>query len=217
MEGARLWTHGYDFYSPTRPWIGTWYGAEKGNKGSWHTSPEDLKYAQERLMTLLKWPSSDQSTEAYHKMKGFTLGKRRSLEAYGKFSGIDTQTLTKFPKKCAKRFVPWDNNDDVYTEYAKFQQTKTRLRGHSSISNQPEVESAPDKRGTPHKPPGVKTNSMFSQSDNVHSHKGHLEPKQLDGTLEFFLKILLGSVTMILLFFWCIWKALASARLDKKL
>lgn len=34
---ARLWTHGYDFYSPTKPMVGTYYGGEKGGKG-WFTS-----------------------------------------------------------------------------------------------------------------------------------------------------------------------------------
>ena len=115
--GARLWTHGYDFYSPTRPWIGTWYGGEKGNRGSWHTSSHDMKVSLERLMTLLKWPGSDQSAEARTKLKEFGLGKRRTLEAYAKYSGIDTIAGMKLRKQCAKKFVAWVTPEDAYSEY----------------------------------------------------------------------------------------------------
>ena len=42
-RGARLWTHGYDFYSITRPILGVYYGAEKGGKGSWTHDTAETK------------------------------------------------------------------------------------------------------------------------------------------------------------------------------
>jgi hypothetical protein len=53
----------YDFYTITRPIIGTYYGGEKGGRGWWHTNNTELRYANERLSTLLKFPNSDQSPE----------------------------------------------------------------------------------------------------------------------------------------------------------
>ena len=55
-RGARLWTHGYDFYSISRPVIGTFYGGEKGGRGSWQHSQEEAQFSDARLATLLKWP-----------------------------------------------------------------------------------------------------------------------------------------------------------------
>ena len=63
-RGARLWTHGYDIYTPSRAYIGTWYQGQKGNKGSWSVDHKELKESNERMGTLLQFPGSDQSEVA---------------------------------------------------------------------------------------------------------------------------------------------------------
>ena len=79
-RGVRLWTHGYDFYSITRPIIGVYYGGAKGGKGGWVNDATEMKASYQRLGTLLEWPNSDQSEAAKRKMKGYEIGKRRSLK-----------------------------------------------------------------------------------------------------------------------------------------
>eukprot|EP00924_Labyrinthula_sp_SR-Ha-C_P014127 maker-scaffold_77-snap-gene-0.1-mRNA-1 protein AED:0.02 eAED:0.02 QI:8/1/1/1/1/1/2/568/462 len=112
-RGARLWTHGYDFYTISRPVIGVYYGKEKGGKGSWHRDQKALERSQRRLATLLRAPNSDQSVSAYENLKPFTLGNKRSLDQYFKFSGVNTTARTS-NEKCIVQYVPWD-----YTGYQK--------------------------------------------------------------------------------------------------
>lgn len=83
-RGARLWTNGYDFYSPARPVIGTWYGFEKGN-GAWRGNGTENSVANLRLKAL--W--GHQGEEPSPDMRGYQLGTRRSLEAYVNLTGID--------------------------------------------------------------------------------------------------------------------------------
>jgi hypothetical protein len=106
-----------DFYSISRPLIGTYYGGEKGNKGSWHSTKEENKVAENRLATQLKWPGSDQSPEAYEKLGKYKLGIRRTLEQYAAFSGVDT-IHQKLKKSCRVEYVPWmkEQMHSVYSE-----------------------------------------------------------------------------------------------------
>lgn len=106
-RGARLWTHGYDFYSIRRPIVGTYYGGEKGGKGSWAASQQETTLANNRMATLLRWPKSDQSPEALAALKGHELGDRRTLEMYINFSGVDT-IHQKTVRTCDHLvYVPW--------------------------------------------------------------------------------------------------------------
>lgn len=108
-RGARLWTHGYDFYSITRPLIGVYYGGDKGNKGSWHHDRRESKASQERLMTLLRLPNSDQSPQAIAALGKFGLGSSRTLEQYIEFTGVDTIRGRAVKEKCIVKYVPWDD------------------------------------------------------------------------------------------------------------
>ena len=120
-RGSRLWTHGYDFYTITRPIIATYYGAEKGGHGTWRTSRDEDKIATQRLKTLLKWPQSDQSPEAYKQLGRYTMGTRRTLEQYIPVSGVDTKNGRVLPgKHCLVKYVPWmkQAQASAYSEYA---------------------------------------------------------------------------------------------------
>ena len=110
----------YDFYTPTRPYIGTFYGNEKGNADqAFHASRTETTTAQKRLATLLKWPNSDQSPAALEALgEKYGLGQRRTLEQYNEISGVDT-VKQKLTKKCiVDHYVPWDASmkNSVYME-----------------------------------------------------------------------------------------------------
>jgi hypothetical protein len=82
-----LWTNGYDFYSNSRPYIGTYYGGDKGGKAhGWKT--HDIKTSHERLKILSKVPGFD-SPAQMESLGFYQLGKKRTLEQYMDFSGID--------------------------------------------------------------------------------------------------------------------------------
>lgn len=118
-RGARLWTHGYDFYTIRRPIIGTYYGGEKGGKGNWHASAEEVSLSNNRMATLLRWPGSDQSAAALKALSTHALGTRRSLEMYINFSGVDTINQ-KIVRTCDSLvYVPWISKDSAYTEIDK--------------------------------------------------------------------------------------------------
>lgn len=109
-RGARLWTHGYDFYTPSRAYIGTWYQGQKGNKGSWSVDRKELSESNERMGTLLKFPNSDQSEEALNKLGFYGIGKQRTLEQYLEFSGVDTKNhAVDMSDKCIRFWVKWDD------------------------------------------------------------------------------------------------------------
>lgn len=108
-RGVRLWTHGYDFYSNTRPWIATYYGDEKGGK-AFHWDESELKKSWARIRTLLRMPDSDQSTAALLALRGADLGTRRTLEQYIEFTGINPHVGKKHeqsPSRCAPVYVSW--------------------------------------------------------------------------------------------------------------
>ncbi|KAK3280115.1 hypothetical protein CYMTET_12037 [Cymbomonas tetramitiformis] len=117
-RGSRLWTNGYDFYSSARPYLGTYYGGEKHNKGGWGAAPEQMQVAEQRLKTLLRWPGSDQSNATVEALGSFGLGKRRTLEQYWEFSGINTMQQT-IKRNCRVNYVPWaeDMQHTVYSEH----------------------------------------------------------------------------------------------------
>ena len=108
-RGARLWTHGYDFYSITRPTIGVYYGNDKGGRGGWQHNSKESQNSLQRLMTLLRMPNSDQSPEAVAALGKFSLGSSRTLEQYIDFTGVDTIHARAVKAKCIVKYVPWDD------------------------------------------------------------------------------------------------------------
>jgi len=132
-RGARLWTSGYDFYSPTRPIIGTYYGTDKGGKGGWRSVHAEWRASQARLSTLLLGRGSSQSPSARASLGEYALGTRRALserceaallrtsrasrncdrrtlEQYAAFSGVDV-SAGQSRRRCLVDYVPWDDAD----------------------------------------------------------------------------------------------------------
>ncbi len=111
-RGARLWTYGYDFYSITRPYVGTYYGSDKGGGEGWRSNSAESRESVRYIQTLLESPGSDQSPEARKKLIGHELGTRRSLTQYIEFSGVDTRKNKSVPggERCIIKYVPWDDS-----------------------------------------------------------------------------------------------------------
>lgn len=124
-RGARLWTNGYDFYTPTRAYIGTYYGAGKGNRGSWRVNTKELQQSHQRMGTLLKFKASNQSKEAVDKLGKYRIGKQRSLEQYFEFSGINTMTgSVDMEYKCIQHWIQW-NDEEIKNEIIEFNHKQT--------------------------------------------------------------------------------------------
>lgn len=110
-RGSRLWTNGYDFYSPTRAYIGTYYQQEKGSKGSWRVNHGELQVSNRRMATLLMFPNSDQSDEAVNALGFYGLGSVRTFEQYVNFSGVNTMLRkVDMGDKCIRKWVAFDDS-----------------------------------------------------------------------------------------------------------
>lgn len=104
-RAARLWTNGYDLYSPSRPVIGVWYEDDKGTDLSdWVTDDKEAEVAVERMRT----PHSDQSVQTHAELTGFDMGTRRDFQDYIEVTGVDTVHNVVHNTSCAAtRWTPW--------------------------------------------------------------------------------------------------------------
>ena len=84
-RGARLWTHGYDFYTPTVPIIAHDYSPGKDQK-NWGAKREEYVVSEKRLKSILKIKNSDQSKEYLNTIQPkYKLGNKRTLQQYRKY------------------------------------------------------------------------------------------------------------------------------------
>jgi hypothetical protein len=67
-----MWTHGYDFYTMTKPWVSTYYGGDKKNKGSFSASPDEYKVAQTRTLNTRTHARMRKHTRPYMCYDAFT-------------------------------------------------------------------------------------------------------------------------------------------------
>ena len=91
-RGARLWTAGYDFYTPSRTVIAHDYKKSQrdAKHSAWdHGSAAERKKSHARLATLLELPNADRSPAAVAALGAYGLGARRTLAEYMDFTGID--------------------------------------------------------------------------------------------------------------------------------
>ena len=88
-RGARLWTNGYDIYTPTKPIIAHDYSPGKNQK-HWHQNATEYSKSRARLMTIMRMEGSDQSDKAFDNiLDKFDIGKKRTLDQYIEFCGVD--------------------------------------------------------------------------------------------------------------------------------
>ena len=100
-RGARLWTHGYDFYAPHRTVLAHNYSAHAtlgwdGQLG-WPRDPVELGESKQRIYSLLNMPGGSASVAAQLNRGGYGLGTRRTLKQYEQFVGTNlTQRRAAF-------------------------------------------------------------------------------------------------------------------------
>ena len=117
-RGARLWTHGYDFYAPPRPLVFHDYRANAQAWGHEYTvgfGSAQRKAEEEgaaRLRALFDLPGSG-AAAALLCAEGFGLGSARSLEQWVAFTGVDVaehrfEAGVAAGARCAGlNWVPW--------------------------------------------------------------------------------------------------------------
>jgi len=107
---ARLWTRGYDVYTPTKNYVFHNYGKNpEGHSGrDWNINNQERAVSLERASTLLMLDKGQGPVE--HANLGiYGVGKRRSLEQLAEFIGIDFQQKTFSNSECgAHSWVPYD-------------------------------------------------------------------------------------------------------------
>jgi len=85
---ARMWTRGYDVYTPTRNIVFHDYSQPAAK---WKDSQLQRKRAQKRIRTLLQMSEGDLTEKACANLNLYGLGKRRSLEDFYTFLGFDAR------------------------------------------------------------------------------------------------------------------------------
>ncbi|ETO26044.1 hypothetical protein RFI_11092, partial [Reticulomyxa filosa] len=75
------------------------------------SNSQELLNSHKRMATLLKFPNSDQNTEALEKLGRYGLGTMRSFESYLEFSGINTMTFQIDARdKCIRPYIGWNDS-----------------------------------------------------------------------------------------------------------
>lgn len=110
---ARLWTHGWDIFSPNEVLIYHDYSQRPGRRRHWEdhaawTRLNDLSY--QRIRHLLGGESCADA-EALRELDRYGLGQARSLEAYQAFSGVDFRRRTIDGKAAQEGRDPVDAAD----------------------------------------------------------------------------------------------------------
>lgn len=120
---ARMWTRGYDVYTPTQNIVYHDYSQES-SAGKWPDSGIQRKWSQERIKTLLQIPMPENPTteKDYANLNLYGLGARRTLDQLMEFIGFDFQRHKSMPgtATCAgPEYVPYDSSisplENLYT------------------------------------------------------------------------------------------------------
>ena len=98
----RLWTHGYDTYTPHRAVVFHDYrhgeAWQRGREGSWGRNRANIKRALKRYNALVERPGAPAAA-----LGRFGLGDRRTVDQYIEFAGIDPRhTKTVKEGLCGK-------------------------------------------------------------------------------------------------------------------
>eukprot|EP00484_Ammonia_sp_Unknown_P000235 CAMPEP_0197023138 /NCGR_PEP_ID=MMETSP1384-20130603/3927_1 /TAXON_ID=29189 /ORGANISM="Ammonia sp." /LENGTH=490 /DNA_ID=CAMNT_0042451315 /DNA_START=9 /DNA_END=1478 /DNA_ORIENTATION=+ len=120
-RGARLWTSGYDFYTPTQPLIAHDYTPGKNQK-KWNHNSDEFSKSRARLQTILRQDGSDQSEAAFADIeKKYDIGDKRTLQQYAEFCGIDIMHRTELFSWCQDyAWVPYEWTEEEIVEIRRF-------------------------------------------------------------------------------------------------
>uniref|UniRef100_A0AAV1TU46 Uncharacterized protein n=1 Tax=Peronospora matthiolae TaxID=2874970 RepID=A0AAV1TU46_9STRA len=88
-RATRLWTAGYDFYAPSDDIAYHWYEERKVVwERDWNRRYKVQQRSKRRVRSILKLPVTEEDFD-HTDLEKFTLGTKRTLEQWKKFSGID--------------------------------------------------------------------------------------------------------------------------------
>lgn len=112
---ARMWTRGYDTYTPTRNYVFHDYGKQENGHGDneWFKHHRDRFRVMtiERMKTALQMPGGDESAAALANLGLYGVGKRRTVDQLQEFAHISLEHATGnqgSSEKCANlRWVPY--------------------------------------------------------------------------------------------------------------
>jgi len=95
-RAARLWTYGYDIYTPHRAYAFHDYRSSFLNpvKEEWMKNPDwkVLEASQKRIRGLIGMPNGlDEKGTAFLRRSLYGLGDRRTLDQFIAFTGVDTR------------------------------------------------------------------------------------------------------------------------------
>jgi len=100
-KGARMWTRGYDIYTPHLSLIVHDYNKPKDyDPLGWDRDDKSYKRSKKRLFTLLEMERGENTTEARKALGRYGLGDRRTLNQYIKFTGVDIRHRKAFESRC---------------------------------------------------------------------------------------------------------------------
>ena len=125
---TRLWTHGYDIFSPTRSVVGHYY-KRKGKPKFWENVHRVFHYGAHNLLQMMildrikyqiGYPESSRDMIAHKsvlsKVEDYTLGTERNIDDYLYMSGFDLVHKETFvPEWCKGGLVP-----DSIPEYQQY-------------------------------------------------------------------------------------------------
>lgn len=125
-RGMRLWTNGYDLYSMSRPVLLTYYGDDKGEKGSWDVDQNEQKQTLNRLATLVRYKQANRSAKALEALRGYDVGTRRTLAQYSALTGVDTINNEYHRTPCpVLHWTPWQ--PDAQPPYQVLENSPVKL------------------------------------------------------------------------------------------
>jgi len=117
-RSARLWTNGYDLYTPSQNILAhDWIKYKEQKK--WYQRPlGELKESELRLKSILLYPESNQDPSYKKSLGNYDLGTKRTLNEYSKFCGTDTETQEIAFDYCVDfEWVPWTWKESEIESY----------------------------------------------------------------------------------------------------
>ena len=212
-RGARLWTNGYDFYTPTQPLIAHDYTPGKNQK-KWNHNQNEYKKSRSRLQTILRQDGSNQSLEFLNQIGiKYDIGHKRTLEQYANFSGIDIMHKKELFSWCQDyKWIPYKFSDDELKEIINYgNPNHIKLQNKKQIINDNDVVNDND------------NNNNIIQSDrgrieygfkNAYIVNEEVIYKEIVGEIEHFqhssflgkLMHIIVFIAFLTCFIWCVYK-----------
>jgi len=143
-RAARLFTYGYDIYTPHHVYILHNYHGSQHNPttASWHRNTDHVAEhnANVRMLSLLDVPggSTDEDEKLLLRQSKYGLGDRRTLDQLIQFSGIDLRhkrVTIDGKNRCGNiRWVPFEEHEKGVNHIPKFDENENPLEDYDGGS-----------------------------------------------------------------------------------